>query len=138
MKERKSAGGSAPSEATEPGRSVFGRPLTPCSKRPKTGFFRDGCCNTAPEDEGAHVVCAQMTQEFLAFSRASGNDLSTPAPQAGFPGLSPGDRWCLCAARWKEAFLAGCAPPVYLASTHERVLDYVTFDVLRQHALDLN
>jgi uncharacterized protein (DUF2237 family) len=79
-----------------------------------------------------------MTEEFLAFSRASGNDLSTPAPHAGFPGLVPGDRWCLCAARWKEALEAGCAPPVYLASTHERVLDYVTFDALRQHALDLN
>ena len=138
MKERKSVAGSSAPEATEPGQSVFGRPLAPCSKRPKTGFFRDGCCNTAPEDEGAHVVCAQMTEEFLAFSRASGNDLSTPAPQAGFPGLSPGDRWCLCAARWKEALEAGCAPPVYLASTHERVLDYVTMDALRQHALDLN
>jgi uncharacterized protein (DUF2237 family) len=122
----------------EPGRSVFGRPLEPCSERPKTGFFRDGCCNTGPEDRGAHVVCAQMTAEFLAFSRARGNDLSTPAPQAGFPGLQPGDRWCLCAERWKEALEAGCAPPVFLASTHERVLEHVTFEQLRAWALDLN
>lgn len=126
---------SAPSEA---GRSVLGRPLAPCSERPKTGFFRDGCCNTSPDDHGAHVVCARMTAEFLAFSRASGNDLSTPAPQAGFPGLQPGNRWCLCADRWKEALAAGCAPPVFLASTHERVLDIVSFEQLARHALDLN
>jgi len=124
--------------SNEVGRSVFGRPLQSCNERPKTGFFRDGCCNTSPEDRGAHVVCAQMTAEFLAFSRERGNDLSTPAPQAGFPGLKPGDRWCLCAARWKEAFEAGCAPPVYLASTHERVLEYVSFDQLKRCALDLN
>jgi uncharacterized protein (DUF2237 family) len=122
----------------EPGRSIFGRPLEPCNVRPKTGFFRDGCCNTSPDDAGAHVVCAQMTAEFLAFSRARGNDLSTPAPQFGFPGLRPGDRWCLCAARWKEALDAGCAPPIYLGRTHERALDYVSFDELKQHALDLN
>jgi uncharacterized protein (DUF2237 family) len=121
-----------------PGQSVLGRPLEPCSERPKTGFFRDGCCNTHAEDVGAHVVCARMTQEFLAFSRASGNDLSTPAPQAGFPGLKPGDRWCLCAARWKEALDAGCAPPIFLASTHERALDYASFEELGAHALDLN
>jgi uncharacterized protein (DUF2237 family) len=124
--------------SNEPGLSVFGRPLQPCSERPKTGFFRDGCCNTSPEDRGAHVVCAQMTAEFLVFSRERGNDLSAPVPQAGFPGLKPGDRWCLCAARWKEAFEAGCAPPVYLASTHERVLEYVSFDQLKRCALDLN
>jgi uncharacterized protein (DUF2237 family) len=123
---------------SESGRSVFGRPLESCNERPKTGFFRDGCCNTSPEDRGAHVVCAQMTEEFLAFSRARGNDLSRPAPQAGFTGLRPGDRWCLCAERWKEALEAGCAPPVFLASTHERALDYVSFDQLKRYALDLN
>jgi uncharacterized protein (DUF2237 family) len=122
----------------EPGQSVLGRPLRSCSERPKTGFFRDGCCNTSEDDRGAHVVCAQMTAEFLAFSRAHGNDLSTPAPQAGFPGLRPGDRWCMCAERWKEAFEAGCAPPVFLASTHERALEHVSFDQLKRHALDLN
>lgn len=120
------------------GMSVLGRALEKCSDRPRTGFFRDGCCNTSPEDRGAHVVCAKMTAEFLAFSRARGNDLSTPMPQHGFPGLQPGDRWCLCADRWKEALEAGCAPPVYLASTHERALEHVSFDQLRRHSLDLN
>ncbi|HEU4580409.1 MAG TPA: DUF2237 domain-containing protein [Polyangiaceae bacterium] len=130
---------SAPSSESRPrGLSVFGRPLETCSERPKTGFFRDGCCNTSAEDRGAHVVCARMTPEFLTFSRARGNDLSTPSPQHGFPGLRPGDRWCLCADRWKEAFEAGCAPPVFLASTHERVLDTVSLDQLKRHALDLN
>jgi hypothetical protein len=130
----------APSASTgaEGGRNVFGRPLEPCSVRPKTGFFRDGCCNTSPDDRGAHVVCAQMTAAFLEFSRARGNDLGTPAPQFGFPGLRAGDRWCLCASRWKEALDAGCAPLVFLASTHERALEYVSFDELKRHALDLN
>jgi uncharacterized protein len=126
------------SSGKEGGLSVFGRPLEPCSERPKTGFFRDGCCNTSPDDRGAHVVCAQMTAEFLAFSRERGNDLSTPAPQFGFPGLRPGDRWCLCAERWKEALDAGCAPPLYLASTHERALEYISFEQMRRYALDLN
>jgi uncharacterized protein (DUF2237 family) len=130
---------STPSASAErSGMSVLGRPLEPCSLRPKTGFFRDGCCNTSADDTGAHVVCTRVNAEFLAFSRASGNDLSTPAPQYGFPGLKPGDRWCLCAARWKEALDAGCAPPVFLACTHERVLDYVTFEELSGYALDLN
>jgi uncharacterized protein (DUF2237 family) len=120
------------------GLSVLGRPLDTCSDRPRTGFFRDGCCNTSADDRGAHVVCVKVTAEFLAFSRERGNDLSTPMPQFGFPGLKPGDRWCLCADRWKEALEAGCAPPVFLASTHERVLDYVSFDQLRRHGLDLN
>lgn len=133
-----STSSSTPSGSAEAGRSVFGRPLVPCSERPKTGFFRDGCCNTSPDDKGAHVVCAQMTAEFLAFSRERGNDLSRPAPQFGFPGLRPGDRWCLCADRWKEALDAGCAPPIFLASTHERALDHVSFDELRRYALDLN
>jgi uncharacterized protein len=139
MSPRKAPGSdAAPASTKEVGRSVFGRPLEPCGGRPKTGFFRDGCCNTSPEDRGAHVVCARMTAEFLAFSKASGNDLSTPAPQAGFPGLQPGDRWCLCADRWKEALEAGCAPPVYLACTHERALEHVSFDQLKRYALDLN
>ena len=116
------------------GLSVFGRPLEPCSHRPKTGFFRDGCCNTSPDDRGAHVVCAQMTAEFLAFSRAAGNDLSTPRPEYGFAGLQPGDRWCLCAARWGQAFQAGFAPPVVLAATHEAALEIVPLEALKAHA----
>jgi len=103
-------------------RNVLGGPLEICSMRPRTGFFRDGCCNTGPDDFGLHVVCAQMTTEFLEFSREQGNDLSTPMPAIGFPGLAPGDRWCLCAGRWREALEAGCAPPVVLAATHEETL----------------
>lgn len=132
-------GASSPTNPSTPqGQSVLGRPLEACGQRPKTGFFRDGCCNTSADDVGAHVVCARVTAEFLAFSRASGNDLGTPAPRAGFPGLKPGDRWCLCANRWKEALAAGCAPPVYLACTHERALSYLSFEELAAHALDLN
>src|SRR5579871_50179 len=96
----------------ETARNVLGGELEPCSNSPVTGFFRDGCCNTGPEDHGLHTVCAVMTAEFLAFSKAAGNDLSTPMPQFGFAGLKPGDRWCLCAARWQEAFEAGAAPQV--------------------------
>jgi uncharacterized protein (DUF2237 family) len=129
---------SARSRPATSGLSVMGRPIEPCSHRPKTGFFRDGCCNTDDADVGAHVVCARMNEKFLQFSAAQGNDLSTPHHQAGFPGLKPGDRWCLCAARWKEALDAGCAPPVFLASTHERALDYVSLEELSAHALDLN
>ena len=102
-----------------------------------TGFYRDGCCNTGEEDLGAHVVCAEVTEEFLAFSRAAGNDLSSPVPWMGFPGLTPGDRWCVCAARWREALEAGQAPPVILAATHERALEFVSLDDLKRHALDL-
>ena len=120
------------------GRSVLGRALSSCCKSPVTGFYRDGCCNTGDEDVGSHTVCAKMTAEFLAFSRAIGNDFSTPAPAHGFPGLSPGDRWCLCAARWKEALDAGCAPPVFLAGTHEDALRVVSYADLSRHALDLN
>ena len=116
--------------------NVLGGPLAPCSFRPKTGFFRDGCCNTGPEDRGRHVVCAQMTKEFLAFSRLRGNDLSTPAPQHGFPGLGAGDRWCLCAARWQEALQAGVAPPVVLAATHEDALEVLALEDLFAHAVD--
>lgn len=119
-------------------RNVLGGLLEPCSLRPRTGFFRDGCCNTGPDDFGLHVVCAQMTAEFLAFSREQGNDLSTPMPAIGFPGLVPGDRWCLCAGRWREALDAGCAPPIVLAATHEETLAVVPLDELRRHALDIN
>jgi uncharacterized protein len=115
--------------------NVLGEPLKPCSFDPMTGFFRDGCCNTGPDDRGRHTVCARMTAEFLAFSKAMGNDLSTPRPEYGFHGLSPGDRWCLCAARWKEAWEAGMAPQVILASTHRSVLEIVPLSVLREHAL---
>jgi uncharacterized protein (DUF2237 family) len=115
--------------------NVLGEPLRPCSFDPVTGFFRDGCCNTGPEDRGRHTVCARMTEEFLAFSRARGNDLSTPRPEFGFAGLRPGDRWCLCAARWVEALEAGMAPKVVLASTHKSVLKLVPLEVLRAHAM---
>lgn len=116
-------------------RNVIGGRLEICCTSPMTGFFRTGRCETAPQDLGAHVVCAEVTEEFLDFSRSRGNDLSTPMP--GFPGLRPGDRWCLCAARWQEAFDAGVAPPVVLAATHERALELVSLDDLMGHALDL-
>jgi uncharacterized protein (DUF2237 family) len=119
-------------------KNVFGEPLADCGRDPLTGFYRDGCCNTGYDDVGIHVVCAQVTREFLAFSRARGNDLSTPAPEIGFPGLEPGDRWCLCAGRWKEAYDAGVAPPVVLAATHEETLAIVPLEILKQHALDLS
>lgn len=124
-------GGSPP-----PARNVLGGVLLPCSVAPLTGFLRDGCCNTGPQDFGLHVVCAEMTAEFLAFSRAAGNDLSTPRPEYGFAGLRPGDRWCLCAARWEEARQAGVAPQVLLEATHEAALLVVRLEDLRAHALD--
>jgi hypothetical protein len=117
-------------------KNVLGGTLVPCSTSPRTGFFRDGCCNTGPDDVGLHVVCAQMTAAFLAYSREQGNDLSTPAPDHGFPGLKPGDRWCLCAGRWREAFDAGVAPPVILAATHEETLAVIPLADLARHALD--
>lgn len=107
-----------------------------CSAEPRTGFFRDGCCATGPEDVGSHTVCAILTEEFLSFSRRVGNDLSTPQPHLGFPGLSPGDRWCVCAGRWLEAHEAGCAPPVLLAATHERALDLIEIDTLLAYAVE--
>jgi uncharacterized protein (DUF2237 family) len=107
-----------------------------CSDAPKTGFFRTGKCETGPGDEGVHVVCARLTSEFLDYTRSRGNDLSTPRPEFGFPGLKPGDRWCLCALRWKEALDAGVAPPVVLAATHETALRYISIEVLRRHATD--
>jgi len=116
--------------------NVLGGALAPCSTVPRTGFFRDGSCNTGPDDVGLHVVCAQMTAEFLAYSRERGNDLTTPAPEYGFPGLRPGDRWCLCAGRWREARDAGVAPPVILAATHEETLAVVPLADLKRHALD--
>lgn len=115
--------------------NVLGEALKPCSFDPMTGFWRDGCCNTGPADRGRHTVCARMTAEFLAFSKARGNDLSTPRPEYGFPGLGPGDRWCLCAARWVEALAAGMAPKVVLASTHRSVLELVPLAVLRANAM---
>jgi len=114
--------------------NVLGEDLELCSGDPVTGFYRDGCCNTGADDVGLHVVCARMTEAFLEFSKASGNDLSTPHPDTGFPGLVPGDRWCLCASRWKEAFDAGVAPSVILAPTHASVLEWVGMGELRQHA----
>lgn len=117
-------------------RNVLGGTLLPCSVAPLTGFFRDGCCNTGPGDAGLHVVCAEVTGEFLEFSKAAGNDLSTPRPEYGFAGLKPGDRWCLCAARWEEARRAGFAPPVLLEATHEAALQVVRADDLALHAID--
>lgn len=119
------------------GKNVLGGELETCSKEPLTGFFRDGCCNTGPEDRGVHTVCVRVTEEFLAFTRSRGNDLSTPVPAARFPGLKPGDRWCLCASRWKEAADAGMAPPVVLEATHEATLRIVPLELLREHAIPL-
>jgi uncharacterized protein (DUF2237 family) len=116
-------------------RHVLGGELLACSYDPLTGWLRDGCCSAADGDGGAHWVCARMTAEFLAYARVQGNDLVTPRPQARFPGLRPGDRWCLCARRWKEAFDAGVAPPVVLESTHERALEVVALKALQRHAL---
>ncbi len=119
-------------------RNVLGGTLALCSALPRTGFYRDGCCNTGPEDLGLHVVCVQVTADFLAFARSRGNDLITPAPQYQFPGLKPGDRWCVCAATWREAYEAGVAAPVVLAATHEETLAVVPLDALKEHAVDLN
>ena len=118
-------------------RNVFGEPLQSCSDRPLTGFYRTGCCETGPDDRGLHTVCVQVTAEFLAYSKARGNDLSTPQPDFGFPGLKPGDRWCLCAARWREAFEAGKAPRVILGATHEATLEVVELGDLKRYAIDL-
>ena len=115
-------------------KNVLGGPLESCCTLPMTGFYRDGFCHTGPEDAGQHTVCVKMTREFLAFSKKTGNDLSTPHPEFGFPGLKPGDYWCLCVARWEEAFLAGMAPQVVLAATHERALEVVTLEELKAFA----
>jgi uncharacterized protein len=118
-------------------RNVFGEPLQSCSDRPLTGFYRTGCCETGPDDRGLHTVCVQVTAEFLAYSKARGNDLSTPQADFGFPGLKPGDRWCLCAARWREAFEAGKAPRVILGATHEATLEVAELGDLKRYAIDL-
>jgi uncharacterized protein (DUF2237 family) len=118
-----------------PARNVRGGPLQPCSRDPLTGFYRDGCCNTGPADAGSHTVCAVLTAEFLAFSKARGNDLSTPRPEFGFPGLVPGDRWCLCAPRWQEAFEAGAAPRIVADASHEAALRHCRLEDLLDHAV---
>ena len=118
-----------------PSLNVLGGPLQPCSAAPLTGFFRNGCCDTGPQDRGLHTVCALMTAEFLALSKYLGNDLSTPRPEHGFAGLRPGDRWCLCASRFLQAHEEGAAPKVWLDATHVRTLDIVPLDVLQTHAV---
>ena len=115
--------------------NVLGQAIEPCSVDPMTGWFRDGSCRTNDMDQGTHVICARVTEAFLAYSKSRGNDLITPRPDYNFPGLKAGDQWCLCALRWREALLAGVAPPVVLASTHERALEYVNLDQLRSHAV---
>ena len=117
--------------------NVLGEPLATCSEDPQTGFYRDGCCNTGPEDHGSHTVCTRVTSDFLNFSRSAGNDLSTPHPEFGFPGLRSGDQWCLCAARWQEALEAGAAPLVVLQATHAASLRIVKLADLKRHAVDL-
>ena len=127
-----------PGRRRAPSKNVLGETLSECCARPLTGFYRDGACNTGPEDFGVHTVCARVDADFLAFSKAAGNDLSTAVPQVGFAGLKPGDCWCLCAARWKEALDAGRAPRIRLAATHEATLDIVPLDTLKKFALDLS
>lgn len=119
-------------------RNVFGESLIPCSMDPLTGFYRNGCCETGPEDSGTHTVCAVMTEEFLIFSKNRGNDLITPRPEYVFPGLKPGDKWCLCALRWLEAFRADCAPQVVLEATNEKTLTLIPLDLLITKALKSN
>jgi uncharacterized protein (DUF2237 family) len=118
-------------------RNVLGGPLQECGTDPLTGFYRDGCCSTGPEDLGAHTICAVVTAEFLEHQRSIGNDLSTPRPEYRFPGLNPGDRWCVTAGNWLRAHQDGCAAPVVLAGTHERTLDVVPIEALHQHAVDV-
>ncbi len=120
----------------QPAKNVLGSKLKLCSDNPKTGFFRDGCCNTGPEDRGLHMVCAVMTDEFLSFSKEMGNDLSTPYPEYGFPGLKAGDKWCLCATRWVEAYNAKKAPKLVLEATHELMLRLVSLETLQEYAVD--
>jgi len=118
-------------------KNVFGDKLGSCSLKPLTGFYRDGCCNTGSNDIGLHVVCVEVNEGFLEFSKLKGNDLTTPNPDYEFPGLKPGDRWCLCALRWKEALEAGVAPPVVLSSTNQLVLEIIPLDDLKKHAIDI-
>jgi uncharacterized protein (DUF2237 family) len=133
LRDDRGDGGRRPSAA----RNVLGEPIEICSLKPMTGFFRDGCCNTGPQDVGSHTVCVVMTAEFLEFSKSHGNDLSTPVPEFGFPGLKPGDRWCLCAPRWQEALEAQRAPRVVLRATHEGALTYCSLADLKRLAMDL-
>ncbi len=119
-----------------PSINVFGKELEMCCENPETGFFRNGMCDTCREDQGVHTVCILATEEFLKFSKSAGNDLSTPQPEFEFPGLKPGDRWCLCALRWQEAYDQGKAPPVFLESTHEKTLELVDFNLLQQYAVN--
>ena len=118
--------------------NVFDEPLLSCSESPVTGFFRDGCCNTSDEDFCSHTVCVEVTQDFLDYSRFRGNDLSTPMPDFGFPGLQAGDRWCLCASRWLEAYEQGMAPKIFLTRTHKRALEIVELEKLKEYAADIN
>jgi len=118
-------------------RNVLGGPLEECGTDPVTGFYRDGCCTSGPEDVGSHTICTVVTTEFLAFQASIGNDLSTPRPEYGFPGLTPGDRWCVVAARWQQACEAGVAAPVVLAATHERALEVVSLEDLHRNAVDV-
>ena len=118
--------------------NVFDEPLLSCSESPVTGFFRDGCCNSSDEDFGSHTVCVEVTQDFLDYSRFRGNDLSTPMPDFGFPGLQAGDRWCLCASRWLEAYEQGMAPKIFLTRTHKRALEIVELEKLKEYAADIN
>lgn len=118
--------------------NVYGEPLQPCSTEPMTGFFRDGCCNTNDQDMGSHTVCIEISNDFLHYSRFRGNDLSTPNPEFGFPGLKPGDKWCLCAARWLEAYQQDMAPRVYLSRTHIKATETVPLELLKKFAADLN
>ena len=127
-----------PNESMDESLNVFDEPLQSCSEDPLTGFFRDGCCNTNDDDLGSHTVCVQVNQAFLEYSRFRGNDLMTPVPEFGFPGLKEGDRWCLCAARWLEACEAGMAPRVYLSCTHKRALEIVPLEKLKAFAVDVN
>ena len=118
-------------------KNVFGEVVETCSENPITGFFRDGCCNTAETDFGRHFICTLMTEEFLKFSKENGNDLSAPIPEFNFPGLKPGDKWCLCAMRWKEAYDNNCAPNIFLLSTNSKVLEMIPLEILRIYAIDL-
>ena len=122
----------------EKSKNVVGEDLKTCCTSPMTGFYRNGACETGPADIGTHVVCAEVTKDFLEFTRSRGNDLMSPAAHHGFPGLKPGDRWCLCVSRWKEALDAGVAPPVVLSATHEATLKYVSLDELKKHAVTIH
>jgi len=118
--------------------NVFGQPLDTCGENPVTGYFRDGCCNTNDQDSGSHTVCILVSKDFLEYSRFKGNDLSTPMSEFGFPGLKPGDRWCLCASRWLEAHNENMAPKVYLTKTHEKSLEIIPLEIMKEYAVDLN